>query len=132
MVWEDRAGGGFTDGKPWLPVPAEHLKLAVSAQESAQGSLLEHYRAMLKFRAQHPVFAKGEIEFVEAGDKVLSFIRSDGGERIAVWINLGGEPQTVAASSGLSPLSAPGATGVLEDGRLRLPAWGMFMARMAD
>ncbi len=131
MVWEDRPGGGFTTGKPWLPVPAEHLKLAVSTQENAQGALLEHYRAMLKFRAQHPAFAKGEIEFGDAGDAVLAFTRTLDGERIGVWINLGGEPQAVAVKpAGLVRLDAPGASGNVEGGMVRLPAFGVFMARI--
>jgi alpha-glucosidase len=131
MVWEDRPGGGFTTGKPWLPVPAEHLKQAVSTQENAQGSLLEHYRAMLAFRAQHPLFAKGEIEFADAGDAVLAFTRTLGNECIGVWINLSGEPQSIPmAHRNLERLDAPGASGALEDNTLRLPAWGMFMARI--
>src|SRR5690606_34197458 len=56
MVWEShQPNGGFSTAKPWLPVPAEHITLAVNTQEDDPGSLLEHYRRMLAFRADHPV-----------------------------------------------------------------------------
>jgi alpha-glucosidase len=132
MVWDDTPGGGFTTGKPWLPVPPEHLDDAVSVQEGAQGSLLEHYRAMLKFRAAHPEFAKGEIDFIEAGEAVLAFVRTLGDSRIGVWINLGAQPQTIAVEGqDLQSLKAPGASGTVSDGELRLPGWGFYMAKIA-
>ncbi len=45
MPWEAEAPqAGFTTGKPWLPVPAEHAAAAVDRQAGVAGSTLEHYR----------------------------------------------------------------------------------------
>ena len=67
MVWEcDAAEWRLLAGKAWLPVPAEHLALAVDAQQGDAASLLEHYRRFLAFRRDHPAFAKGDIEFLAA------------------------------------------------------------------
>lgn len=130
MVWDSSVLGGFTDGKPWLPVPEEHLANAVSAQSGMQGSLLEHYRSALAFRTRHSELVKGDIEFLDAGENILAFRRKQGSQVINVYFNMGSSPAIIAIADGsLEGLDAPGASGVLEGGRLRLPAWGMFFAR---
>ena len=89
MVWAgNERFGGFTEGKPWLPVPYEHLTSSVDLQAGRPGSILEHYRAMLAFRAQHPVLAKGDIEFRSGPDGVLLFTRSHNEQQILVAINV--------------------------------------------
>ncbi len=130
MVWDSSVLGGFTDGKPWLPVPEEHLANAVSAQSGMQGSLLEHYRSTLAFRTRHSELVKGDIEFLDAGENILAFRRKQGSQVINAYFNMGSSPATIAMADGsLERLEAPGASGILEDGKLRLPAWGMFFAR---
>ncbi len=89
MVWSgNERYGGFTDGKPWLPVPYEHLTSSVDLQAGRPGSILEHYRDMLTFRAQHPVLAKGDITFHDASQDVLLFTRSYNEQQVLVAINL--------------------------------------------
>lgn len=90
MVWEAGApNGGFTEGaRPWLPVPAEHLALAVDRQDGQQGSLLETYRRFLSFRAGHPSLAKGDIAFLDLGPDCLAFTRTFGSERLLCVFNL--------------------------------------------
>ncbi|WP_367718199.1 alpha-amylase family glycosyl hydrolase [Nitratireductor sp. GISD-1A_MAKvit] len=127
MVWsKDGANGGFSDAKPWLPVPPEHLHLAVSAQERS-ASLLSHYRKTLAFRARHPVFAKGAISFKEAGSDLLIFERSMNEHAILVAINMSGHP--VEHSRDLDAYvameDAP-TSGVLENGILKLPPYGAW------
>ena len=59
MVWDShQPNAGFSGGKPWLPVPAEHITLAVNTQEGNEASMLEHYRRMLAFRAAHPALRR--------------------------------------------------------------------------
>ena len=48
MVWNSgNMNAGFSEVAPWLPVPPEHIHSAVSEQEQASGSLLNHYRDVL-------------------------------------------------------------------------------------
>ena len=96
MVWRAKAAnGGFTTGKPWLPVPAQHRKKAVDAQERDAGSVLAHYRQMIAFRRTHPALITGKIEFLDLGDDLLAFLRSDPGERLLCVFNFADRGKTL-------------------------------------
>lgn len=90
MVWENTPNGGFTDGRPWLPVPAEHLPLAVAMQ--GPGSVLDHYRTSLRLRRQHPALRTGAQTGLRADGPVLSFTRGEGAEAVNVRANLSDTP----------------------------------------
>ncbi|MBD9373828.1 alpha glucosidase [Rhizobium sp. ARZ01] len=131
MPWDSRAAnGGFSAGKPWLPVPAAHLSAAVSVQEEDPHSVLNHYRRFLAFRRQHPALVKGEIEFAPANESVLSFIRSHGNERILCLFNMRSETQEVARpAEAIETLEGHGFQSRLNDETIVLPAWSGFFAR---
>lgn len=130
MVWSQKEhGAGFSSGKPWLPVPPEHLHLAVSTQEKP-GSLLSHYRHMLDFRAENPELAKGDIRFLEARDGVLVFERTLPGSSILVAINMSGNPASLPlAGKEHRPLDNMNAGSRFENGTLHLPAYASWFAR---
>jgi alpha-glucosidase len=93
MVWNDKeANGGFSQAKPWLPVPAEHLAKAVGTQQGKDGSLLEHYRRFLAFRRAHRALVKGDIEFLSSPDDTVAFTRREGNEQMLCAFNLGHSP----------------------------------------
>jgi alpha-glucosidase len=101
MPWvRDNQYGGFTDGKPWLPVAMEHLHRAVGAQEADDGSTLAHYRSMIAFRKAHPVLAKGALDLIEVRDEAIAFIRTQDGARLLCAFNLSNAPQEVALPPG--------------------------------
>jgi alpha-glucosidase len=94
MVWNDKeANGGFSQAKPWLPVPAEHLAKAVGTQQGKDGSLLEHYRRFLAFRRAHRALVKGDIEFLDSPDDTVAFTRREGNEQMLCAFNLGHSPR---------------------------------------
>jgi alpha-glucosidase len=132
MIWDDSAvNGGFSDGKPWLPVPREHLARAVSVQQADQRSVLNHYRRFLAFRKQHPAFAKGEIEFRAHEAPVLGFERKFGNETILCLFNMSGEATTVDRPiERLDVLDGHGFESHLGDEKITLPAWSGFFARV--
>lgn len=95
MPWEaDAPNAGFSTGTPWLPVPAEHLPMAVARQQNDPDSVLNHYRVALALRRAHPALGLGAIRFVDAPDAMLAFIREGGGETILCLFNLGRRPCT--------------------------------------
>ncbi|WP_298499540.1 alpha-amylase family glycosyl hydrolase [uncultured Maritimibacter sp.] len=102
MVWEhDRALGAFTNGaKSWLPVPQEHLALAVDRANADPGALIHHYRRAIGFRQSHPALKKGGIEDLRAYGQVLSFRRVHADEEIYFAINLGETPVTLTPPAG--------------------------------
>ncbi len=101
MPWiRDHQYGGFTDGKPWLPVAMEHLERAVGVQHADPESTLAFYRRMIAFRKSHPALSKGSLEIVGAEDAHLSFIREHSGARIFCAFNLSGLAQKITLPKG--------------------------------
>ena len=133
MVWEARApNGGFSTAKPWLPVPDEHLALAVSAETGDDTSVLAHYRRCLAFRRNHKALKTGTIRFLDAPDDVLAFVRAGGGEEIACLFNLGKAEARVSAPSALTPFGDFGFGARLDADRraVTLAAGDAFFGRL--
>lgn len=134
MVWEHGAThGGFTSGKPWLPVPAEHLAKAADLQIADPGSVHAHYKAFLAFRRQVPALVSGGIEFLSGHDEVLAFLRSQGNEAVLCVFNLGPAPGSFTLPPGLAveALAAPTFGGRLAGGVVTLDGEDAFFARVA-
>src|SRR5690606_39514618 len=91
MVWESGSpNAGFSDAKPWLPIPQEHIGRAVQIQESGEGSVLTRYRAMLALRKRHPTLSRGSIAFIDGidgMDDVLAFFREESAEKLICVFN---------------------------------------------
>lgn len=64
MVWDrKKPQAGFSKHQEtWLPIPKEHLPLAVSEQEKNPHSLLAFYRKLVAFRKQHAELLEGKIK----------------------------------------------------------------------
>lgn len=135
MPWKSTERGGFSSGKPWLPVPAQHLAHAVDVQERDAQSTLQAFRRLLHWRKQHPALLWGSIEFLAAGDAVLAFTRRLGKDQLLVAFNL--SPKNVTADlprvmSG-QPLSGHGLPeGHLQGARLTLPPHGVLFIRLGQ
>ncbi len=96
MVWKSRkAHGGFTTGKPWLPVPSAHLRRAVDKQDADPGSVLQHYRRMLSFRREHPALVEGDINFLDLDPDLLAFTRTNGSENLLCLFNFSDRAKVV-------------------------------------
>ena len=125
MVWDRTAQGGFTTGRPWLPIPAAHLTRTVAQADSDPDALIHHYRRVLALRAAHPALRKGAMTDVTAQDGVLSFRRSLGAETLWCAVNL-------TDAEAPCPPPPPGAPvwGTRPTGTL--PAWGTVILRVGD
>jgi alpha-glucosidase len=130
MVWvTDNASGGFTSGKPWLPVKAPHLPLSVARQDHEDSSILSHYRRALAFRRGHPVLRSGTMEDIVAVGGVTSF-RRRGDEDLFCAFNLGESVAEIGLPEGSwttigTELGSQTATG----GRVTLAPWGVCLAK---
>lgn len=130
IPWErDHQHGGFTDGKPWLPVAVEHLHRAVRNQAGEAGSTLGFYQKMIAFRKAHPVLAKGTLSIVEVRDDMISFIREHDDLKMFCAFNLSGKDLTVTEPPGQwSRLNdVPFDMADIADGST-LPAWHGYFA----
>ena len=89
MVWDSRSpNAGFSQGKPWLPIAPEHMSRAVSEQDQDPNSLLNFYRRWFEIRRVMPILWSGTIEFLPPDERVFTFIRSDGTQRLLCVFNL--------------------------------------------
>jgi alpha-glucosidase len=108
MPWDGSPLGGFTTGKPWLPLGKEHDECNVEELKKDPTSMLALYRKLIQLRRNHPVLANGKLMDVKAEGHVLRFVRVLGGRRLAVILNLGmdaacvnSEPGSVLAATGM-------------------------------
>ena len=89
MVWQpSNDNGGFSQGRPWLPVASEHLSMSVAAQENDPTGLLHHYRKVIQLRQSHPALAIGEHDTLETNGDVLSFTRQHNDQKILCAFNV--------------------------------------------
>jgi alpha-glucosidase len=130
FVWDAaEPGAGFSRAKPWLPIPAGHLRLAAASQIGRGDSLHSHYRETLAARRRLPALVKGDIDFRRAEGDLLVFDRRHDGETIRIAFNLGDKPKSLAWGAGGVQMRFPSAAGRLEAGKLHLPPWGFWFER---
>ncbi len=81
--------GGFTTGKPWLPLGGENIARAVDRQEADPGSLLHLTRGLLVLRKVSPALRIGSCEVLHAKGDVLVMRREAAGQVVTVVVNMG-------------------------------------------
>lgn len=92
MQWSTEANAGFTTGTPWRAVDAGASEINVAAQENSSDSLLNHYRTLIKLRAEHSALRTGNLSLVETNTPGLyATLRMDENETLLVLANLGNE-----------------------------------------
>ncbi|HWJ75857.1 MAG TPA: alpha-glucosidase [Kaistia sp.] len=135
MVWESNATyGGFSTGKPWLPVPQEHIARAANREDVDHQSVLALYRRMIAFRKAHPALIRGSIAFIDTPDDVLGFIRTTGDETVLAVFNIGTTAVTADLPPGIevAPLDGHGFTATLhqQERTISLNGRDAFFARI--
>jgi alpha-glucosidase len=127
MAWTPDEQGGFTTGKPWLPVEAQHRARAASVQEGDSDSPLSFARNIIAWRRTLPQLTRGDIVFFDAPEPVLALRRDLEGERSVIAIfNLGKEPVSFALpqAAGAEALQGHGLPGGVDGAQVTLPAFG--------
>ncbi|RPE75910.1 alpha-glucosidase [Vulcaniibacterium tengchongense] len=134
MPWNGGPQSGFSPVAAWLPVPDAHAARSVAAQDALPDSVLNGVRRLLRWRKAHPALVLGAIEFVDAPEPVLAFVRRHAEEALLVVFNLSAEAvrwPVPAPLRGARPLRDHGLRGgELADGALQLPGRGVFYARL--
>ncbi len=93
MSWTaDAATAGFSTGRPFRALASNRATHNVAAQQADPGSLLQHYRALLALRNQHPAIARGSFGPARAEGATLSFQRRLGAAQLVMAYNYGPSP----------------------------------------
>jgi alpha-glucosidase len=131
MVWENsNQYAGFSDAKPWLPVEPDHLRNAVTDQDTMPASTLNHYRRLIAFRSQHPAFASGTQTGMQVTENALTFIRSDLNETLFCAFNLSETPCEVTLPTGVwSQVGQEIGTGSMANNKFTLGPWQSAFSR---
>jgi alpha-glucosidase len=127
MPWSSQLpNGGFTTARPWLPLPPEHLAMAVDKQDKDPGSVLHALRRFLAWRKQHPALVRGDINFVESGEPILAFERTWSGERILCVFNFSNRSASQPVSSDWRSIDGHGFEAGFEQDKVVLPPFGTW------
>jgi alpha-glucosidase len=128
MPWTARQpNGGFTSGKPWLPLPQEHLALAVDAQENDPHSVLQTFRRLVHWRKQHATLVRGDLALVQTVESVLGFERRWDKQRIFSLFNFSNRQVVQPLSEPWDSLDGHGlAGGRLEAVKVELAPFGVW------
>ncbi|MBM1174721.1 alpha-amylase family glycosyl hydrolase [Microvirga arabica] len=100
MHWNESAQGGFTTGKPWLPLDPRFRSCYVEGLREDPASILMLYRRLIELRRRHPALSVGGYMQVTAEGNVLAYERQHGSERFLVALNMGSEPHALSLPSG--------------------------------
>lgn len=134
MPWNsDCKAAGFSGGIPWLPVPEEHKSRSVEIQDKDAQSVLNSFRRFIQWRKKQPVLIDGDIEFFDSPEPVLSFYRKNQDTTLALYFNLSDTEQVVelTGNENIESISEHGITsGVINDGKLTIPAFGVYVAEV--
>ena len=88
MPWDSSVSGGFTTGRPWLPLGADHEEVNVAVLEKEETSILHLYRKLIELRRRRPTLVSGKMQLVSADNGVLRYERKGKQDRILVLLNM--------------------------------------------
>jgi alpha-glucosidase len=101
MAWDRSNTAGFTRGRPWLPLGADHWTVNVEVEEGNEASVFNLYRRLIALRRAHSVLAVGVVRSVAVSGNLLSFERAADEERLLIFLNFGHGPVQAVTEAGI-------------------------------
>ena len=94
MQWSGGPNGGFTNGGPWLPVPASAATHNVATESKDPNSILQFYKHLLALRHQKRPLLDGDyIPLNQDDPNVLSYLRRYKDRAVLVVLNMSSAAQ---------------------------------------
>jgi len=88
MQWNNRANGGFTNGKPWLEANPNYKNINVEESIKDEKSILNFYKKLLTLRKKYPVIIYGDYkEHFSSNNKFAFYERNYEGNKLLVLCN---------------------------------------------
>lgn len=88
MQWDGSRHSGFTKGKPWLRVGETYHKINVANQNDDPDSVLNFYRALIRFRKESLALRRGTFKVIAQKSKdVLVCSREMGDRKLVIALN---------------------------------------------
>jgi alpha-glucosidase len=95
MRWSGEPNGGFTTGKPWLPLGDDVAERNVEALRRDRTSLLWLYHHLIRLRRMEPALAEGTYQPIRSRNDVLVYRKTLREESLLIALNLVGEPRVL-------------------------------------
>jgi alpha-glucosidase len=142
MQWSSAANAGFTQGKPWLPVPESAKTHNVEAESKDPNSVFSFYKQVIHLRKTEPALLEGSfVSLNESDPNVISYLRKSKEGAILVVLNFSGAAQNPTfdlaelgfASAKVKALLRNAASA--PDGALKsvhLDAYGVYIGRVSN
>ena len=90
MQWSSAVGAGFTTGTPWEAPQRDWVSKNVAAQDRDPSSLLNHYRALIHLRNEHPALRAGDLQTGSTTSRAaFAIIRRSPEETVLIALNFG-------------------------------------------
>jgi alpha-glucosidase len=137
MQWDGSDNAGFSQAKPWLPVPPSYKTHNVAVESKEPDSVLEFYKKVLKLRHGNQALLDGSYQAINEDDaNVLSYLRVYKDQMVVVVaLNMSGKPQTVnlgLKQNGFASAKTLVATGKssAQGDKLSLEPYGVFIGEL--
>lgn len=137
MQWDGSANAGFSEAKPWLPVPPTYKTHNVADELKDPNSVLSFYRQVLALRHTNEALLDGDyVPLNENDQSVLSYLRSYKDQAVLVALNMSGSEQKVSfdlGSHGFASAKALIVTGnsAASGNVVTLEPFGVFIGELA-
>ena len=99
MPWSSEPDGGFTRGRPWLPLNADADVMNIANQSDDPRSMLSLYRALIRLRRESEALSIGDVRLLAATEHVLAYERRTASERLMITLNMTGQATTLQVGS---------------------------------
>jgi alpha-glucosidase len=141
MQWNDSPNAGFSQAKPWLPVPASYKTHNVAGELKDPDSVLQFYRHLLELRHHDAALLDGDyVALNQDNPNVLSYLRRYKDEAVLVVLNMSATAQQVsfnlsaqgfasAKATTLLTTSVPAPSGQLD--QVALAPFAVYIARVS-
>jgi alpha-glucosidase len=97
MQWNTAPNAGFSQAKPWLPVPPSYRTHNVETESQNPNSILNLYKKVLALRHANDALLDGSYTALNENDShVMSYLRSYKGKAVLVALNMSASPQKPA------------------------------------
>ncbi|MGQ0603744.1 MAG: alpha-amylase family glycosyl hydrolase [Anaerolineales bacterium] len=88
MQWDASEQAGFTTGKPWLRVNADHPRRNVAEQVNDPSSVLSVYKRLIALRNGSPALQRGSLKFLlHRPVEGMAYLREAEGQSVLIVLN---------------------------------------------
>jgi alpha-glucosidase len=145
MQWSSAPNAGFSNAKPWLPVPPSYQTHNVESETKDPDSVLSLYKKVLALRHTNEALLEGNYMALNEDDpNIMSYVRSYKNKSVIVALNMSATPQKTTfdlsdrrfgpGSYAIVPalnimVSSPGASA--QGGAVTLEPYGLLIAEIS-